>query len=153
MNFNKYTIILTGLGGQGLISLIQIMGHALMIKGYKVVTSETHGLSQRGGRVTCFLRFGENVQSPIPMIGTADMIISLEKSCVLDALKFANPDRSTRLIILTYKNVLKGSTYPSNDYINTVVKNNSKFVHFIEPTKIAGTLADNLKTVNTVILG
>ena len=99
MTIENYTIVITGLGGQGLIRLLQILGKALLMEGYKIITSETHGLSQRGGKVTCFLRFGNELNAPIPMIGTADMIIALEESSILDALKYAKPDKSTNLII------------------------------------------------------
>jgi len=153
MNFDSYTIVITGLGGQGLVSLLKILGNALIIKGYKVITSETHGLSQRGGKVTCFLRFGDMLNAPIPMIGSADMIIATEKSCILDVLQYARPNKSTKLIISSYEKSIINEKYPSENYILKVLNENSDNIYFIPATNIAVKLVKNLKAANIVILG
>ncbi|MFX1501108.1 MAG: 2-oxoacid:acceptor oxidoreductase family protein [Promethearchaeota archaeon] len=153
MKNEGYSIVLTGLGGQGIISLLQILGNALKIEGYKVMTSETHGLSQRGGKVTCYLRFGKTLLSPIPMIGTADMIIALEESTILDVLKFVKPDKSTNLIIATYEKHEVGKEYPSLEYLLDTLYENSENIYFIPAHEIAVNSFGNLKTMNIVILG
>lgn len=148
-----YTIVITGLGGQGLIKIIQILGTALMNEGYKVISSETHGLSQRGGKVTCFLRFGNTLNAPIPMIGTADMIIALEESTIIDALKFTKPDKSTLLIISTYEKNVLGKEYPSiQGLLNNLYERSDK-IYFIPAMEIAEKQTGNPKTMNSVILG
>ena len=153
MNFKSYSIVITGLGGQGLIRLLQILGNALIIQGHKVITSETHGLSQRGGKVTCFLRFGNKLHAPIPIIGSADMIIALEESTILDVLKFAKPDKTTNLIISTYEKHEIGIEYPSLKYLLEILYENSDNIHFIPAKEIAVKYTGNLKTMNTAILG
>ncbi len=153
MTFDGYTIVITGLGGQGLISLLQILGDALMTNGYKVITAETHGLSQRGGKVVCFLRFGNKFSAPIPMIGSADMIIATEKSCILDVLKYAKPNKSTKLIISTDEKKIINEEYPSEKYLLSVLHENSDNIYFVPATEIAENLVNNLKAANTVILG
>ncbi len=153
MNIDSYTIVVTGLGGQGLIRLLEILGNALIIEGYKVMTSETHGLSQRGGKVTCFLRFGDRLHAPIPMIGSADMIIALEESTILDVLKHAKPDKSTNLIISTYEKHEIGIEYPSLKDLLEILYENSDNIHFIPANEIALKFLGNLKTMNMVILG
>jgi len=153
MTFDSYTIVITGLGGQGLISLIQILGNALMTNGYKVITAETHGLSQRGGRVTCFLRFGNRLSAPIPMIGSTDMIIATEKSCILDVLKYAKPNKSTKLIISTDEKKIINEDYPSEKYLLSVLHENSDNIYFVPATEIAENLVKNQKAANTVIMG
>jgi len=153
MTFDSYTIVITGLGGQGLISLLQILGNALMTNGHKVITAETHGLSQRGGRVICFLRFGNRLGAPIPMIGSTDMIIATEKSCILDVLKFAKPNKSTKLIISTDEKKIINEDYPSEKYLISVLHENSDNIYFVPATEIAENLVKNLKAANTVILG
>ncbi|MFX1320564.1 MAG: 2-oxoacid:acceptor oxidoreductase family protein [Promethearchaeota archaeon] len=153
MTCDSYTIVITGLGGQGLISLLKILGNALVTKGYKVITSETHGLSQRGGKVTCFLRFGDMLNAPIPMIGSADMIIATEKSCILDVLKYAKQNMSTKLIISSYEKRIINEKYPSENYILKVLNENSDNIYFIPDTNIAEKLMKNLKATNIVILG
>lgn len=153
MSLDNYTIVISGLGGQGLIRLIQILGNALMIKGHEVITSETHGLSQRGGKVTCFLRFGSNVNAPIPMIGTADMIIALEESSILDALKYAKPNKSTKLVISSYEKQILGIEYPSLKYILDILFEISDNIYIIPLTDIAVKHTGNIKTMNSVLLG
>ena len=153
MNFESYSIVITGLGGQGLIRLLQILGNALIIQGHKVIASETHGLSQRGGKVTCFLRFGNKLHAPIPIIGIADMIIALEESTILDVLKFAKPDKTTNLIISTYEKHEIGIEYPSLKYLLEILYENSDNIHFIPAKEIAVKYTGNLKTMNTAILG
>lgn len=153
MNFDSYTIVVTGLGGQGLIRFLQILGNALMIKGYKVMTSETHGLSQRGGKVSCFLRFGNKLPAPIPMIGSADIILSLEESSILDVLYYAKPDKSTDLIISTYEKQQIDTEYPSLEYLLGILYENSENIYFIPVSEIAIKHTGNLKAMNSVILG
>ena len=153
MNFERYTIVISGLGGQGLISLLQILGNALMKGGYKVITSETHGLSQRGGKVTCFLRFGSKLNAPIPMIGTADMIIGLEESSILDVLNYTKPDKSTKLVISTYEKKIIGKEYPSLNYLLDRLFEHSDNVYFIPVANIAEEIIKGPKTVNIIMLG
>jgi len=121
-------------------------------KGYKVITSEKHGLSQRGGKVTCFLRFGEKIAAPIPIIGSADMIIATEKACILDVLEFAKPDLSSKLIIATYEKLSQSSQYFSEDYLLKVLKENSEHIHFVPVMQIVANFT-NLKIINMIILG
>lgn len=153
MTFDNYTIVMTGIGGQGLISLLQILGDTLMKKEYKVTTAETHGLSQRGGKVVCFLHFGNMLSAPIPLIGTADIIIATEKSCILDVLKYAKPDKSTKLIISTYEEKIINKEYPLEQYLFNVLHENSDNIYLIPATDIAEKLLNNPKTANMVILG
>jgi indolepyruvate ferredoxin oxidoreductase beta subunit len=153
MDFDDFTIVITGLGGQGLIRLLQILGNALMDNEYKVITSETHGLSQRGGKVTCFLRFGNKINAPIPMIGTADVIIALEESSILDALKYAKPDKSTKLVISSYEKQIIGTDYPSLKYLLNILLETSDYIYSIPAMEIAVKNTGNLKTINIVLLG
>lgn len=87
-NFN---IIISGTGGQGLITLLQIMAEAALIEGLDVKTSELHGLSQRGGSVETHIRFGKKVYSPLVALGSADLILGLEVLESLRAVPYANP--------------------------------------------------------------
>ena len=152
MDTNSYTIVITGLGGQGLIRLLRILGYSLMRKGYKVITSEKHGLSQRGGKVICFLRFGEKILAPIPLIGTADMIIATEKACILDVLEFTKPNRSSKLIIADYEKNSQTIEYPTEDYLFKAIKENTDFINLVPVMDIVKKLA-NLKIINTILLG
>jgi len=123
-----------------------------MRTGYKVISSEKHGLSQRGGKVTCFLRFGENVAAPIPIIGSADMIIATEKACILDVLEFAKPDRSSKLILANYEKESQSGEYPTDKYLLEVLNENSDHIDFVPVMQIIAKFT-NIKIINTIILG
>lgn len=123
-----------------------------MRKGCKVITSEKHGLSQRGGKVICFLRFGEKIAAPIPIIGSGDMIIATEKACILNVLEFAKPDRSTKLIVATYEKKPQSNVYPSEGYILKVLNEKSNHINYVPVMPIVSKFK-NLKIINTVILG
>ena len=68
-------MIIVGTGGQGLITLLQILAEAALIEGYDVKTSELHGLSQRGGSVEVHIRFGKEIYSPLIFPGKANLIL------------------------------------------------------------------------------
>ena len=88
-NFN---IIIAGVGGQGLITLVKIITESALIDGYDVKSSELHGLSQRGGSVLAHIRFGKKVYSPMVEQGKANLIMSLELLEGLRSLNFSNKE-------------------------------------------------------------
>jgi indolepyruvate ferredoxin oxidoreductase beta subunit len=96
-NFN---LILTGVGGQGIITLLQVIDESAFVEGYDVKSSELHGLSQRGGSVEAHIRFGKKVYSPMVANGNADLILALE---VLEGLReSAKAGKQTKLLVNDY---------------------------------------------------
>jgi len=89
-NLEQFNIIINGAGGQGLITLLQIIADAALSEGYEVRTSELHGLSQRGGSVEVHIRFGNKIYSPFVKEGGADLVLSLEMQESLRAVNFAS---------------------------------------------------------------
>ncbi len=73
------SIMIVGVGGQGSLLASKLLGRLLMDEGYDVKVSEVHGMSQRGGSVVTYVRFGERVYSPVIEDGEADIIVSFEK--------------------------------------------------------------------------
>ena len=72
-------IMIVGVGGQGSLLASRILGRAAMDAGYDVKVSEVHGMSQRGGSVVTYVRYGdEPVYSPVIGAGEADVILSFE---------------------------------------------------------------------------
>jgi len=71
-------IIIVGVGGQGSLLASKILGKLLLSEGYDVKVSEVHGMSQRGGSVITYVRFGDKVYSPVVDKGEADFIVSFE---------------------------------------------------------------------------
>ncbi len=80
------SVMIVGVGGQGSLLASKLLGNLLTAEGYDVKVSEVHGMSQRGGSVVTYVRFGEKVYSPIITKGEADIIISFEK---LEAARYA----------------------------------------------------------------
>ena len=71
-------IVIVGVGGQGSLLACNLMGKALMIEGYDAKVSEVHGMSQRGGAVVTYVRYGKKVYSPIVDKGQAELLVSFE---------------------------------------------------------------------------
>ena len=78
-------ILIVGVGGQGSLLATRIVGHAALNLGFDVKVSEVHGMSQRGGAVVTYARYGDKVYSPVICRGEADIIISFEQ---LEALRW-----------------------------------------------------------------
>ncbi|QEE17605.1 2-oxoacid:acceptor oxidoreductase family protein [Promethearchaeum syntrophicum] len=150
-----YSIVFTGIGGQGLISSIRILGDALLAKNFHAISSETHGLGQRGGKVNTYIRFGTKRIAPLPLRGTVDMIFATEKSAILDVLNYAKPDKSTKILISTYEKRIVDKIYPDQEYIEDALKRSSedKHIHYIEANKIAQDTIHNTRTENTIMIG
>ena len=72
-------LMIVGVGGQGTLLASRLLGYVFQKKGYDVKISEVHGMSQRGGSVVTYVRFGEKVYSPIVSTGEADFIVAFEK--------------------------------------------------------------------------
>ena len=72
------SIMIVGVGGQGTLLASRVLGHAVQSQGYDVKVSEVHGMSQRGGSVVTYVRYGEEVASPVIDEGGADIILSFE---------------------------------------------------------------------------
>src|SRR5699024_6507732 len=71
-------IMIVGVGGQGTLLASKLLGRLLLGKGYDVKVSEVHGMSQRGGSVVTYVRYGSKVYCPIIDKGEADIILSFE---------------------------------------------------------------------------
>ena len=89
----KKDIILAGVGGQGILSIAAVIGHAAIKDNLYIKQAEVHGMSQRGGDVQSHLRLSsEPISSDLIARGTADVIISLEPMEAMRYLPFLAPD-------------------------------------------------------------
>lgn len=93
---NTTNIMIVGVGGQGTLLASKLLGRILVEEGFDVKVSELHGMSQRGGSVVTYVKYGEKVYSPVIENGEADFIISFEK---LEAARWAHCLRKGGLII------------------------------------------------------
>jgi len=73
------SIMIVGVGGQGTLLASRLLGAAFLSQGYDVKVSEVHGMSQRGGSVVTYVKFGESIASPIIDVGEADFILAFEQ--------------------------------------------------------------------------
>ncbi len=73
------SIMIVGVGGQGTLLASRILGSVFLAQGYDVKVSEVHGMSQRGGSVVTYVKYGDKVYSPVVEKGEADVIISFEQ--------------------------------------------------------------------------
>ena len=85
-------IMIVGVGGQGSLLASKLLGHLLLTQGYDVKVSEVHGMSQRGGSVVTYVRYGDKVASPVIDQGEADYIVSFELLEAARWLSFLKPD-------------------------------------------------------------
>ena len=89
-------LMIVGVGGQGTLLASKIVGKLLLGKGFDVKVSEVHGMSQRGGSVVTYVRYGDKVYSPVVDKGEADVILSFE---LLEAARWAEYLRPDGVII------------------------------------------------------
>jgi len=145
----QYNIVLSGVGGQGILAVATIIAKAAMDDGLLVRQSEIHGMSQRGGDVSALVRISDQ---PIPsdMIphGTADMILSMEPLEGLRYLKLLAPWG----IFLTAKEpVLNIKDYPAIAEVYRHIQALER--HVILDAKKLAEEAGSIKAVNMVLVG
>ncbi|MEG0655988.1 MAG: 2-oxoacid:acceptor oxidoreductase family protein, partial [Mucinivorans sp.] len=106
----KLDIILSGVGGQGILSIAAIIGHAALAKGWYIKQAEVHGMSQRGGDVQSNLRISsEPIASDLIARGAADVVISLEPMEALRYVPYLKADGAIVSSLLPFINI---ATYP-----------------------------------------
>ncbi|MFX0148317.1 MAG: indolepyruvate oxidoreductase subunit beta [Candidatus Hodarchaeota archaeon] len=155
MEIKSYNIICVGVGGQGVIRVIQILSNAAMIEGFKVRTAETHGMAQRGGSVAAYLRFGTSVEGPLIPRGRVNVVLAFEMSEAVRNFNYAGPNTfffiNNRMIIPPMINQMK-MEYPSDDEIYNFLKLVSPYVFFIKAEELAKK-SGSIRAMNVVMLG
>ena len=86
------SIMIVGVGGQGSLLASKLLGKLLLTKGYDIKVSEVHGMSQRGGSVVTYVRYGDKVYSPVIDKGQADFIVSFELLEAARWTEYLKPD-------------------------------------------------------------
>ncbi len=149
---NKLNILIVGVGGQGTLLASRILGTVALKMNFDVKVSEVHGMSQRGGSVVTYVKFGEKVYSPLVEKGEADLIMAFENLEALRAIDYLAKDG--KMIIneqeINPMPVIIGKAkYPEN-IIDTLKKEHR--IYSLDALKIAQECG-NLKAVNTVLIG
>ncbi len=150
---NVYSILIGGVGGQGVLLTSKIIAEAALLQGLDVKQSEVHGMAQRGGSVLSQVRFGDKVFSPIVSEGEADLLIGFEPLETARYLHFLKDDGAviynTRPIG-TIGVSIAVERYPAD--INDVIKSRVKTVLPFDGTQLAVAAGDK-RTLNLVMLG
>lgn len=97
MPAKEFSIYMSGVGGQGLVLLSNLIGAACASSGMRALTGEQHGLSQRSGSINVHMRISEEVRSPLIPVGGADAILSLE---ALEALRYVEYLRPGGIVVM-----------------------------------------------------
>ncbi|AOZ96340.1 indolepyruvate oxidoreductase subunit beta [Butyrivibrio hungatei] len=146
-------IMIVGVGGQGSLLASKLLGHLLMNQGYDVKVSEVHGMSQRGGSVVTYVRYGDKVYSPVIDKGEADYIVSFE---ILEAARWLPYLKKDGQIVTNTQQidpmpVITGAAdYPEN--LVDKLKATGANVDALDCLALA-TEAGSAKAVNIVLLG
>ena len=149
----KISIVLTGVGGQGVITAANILGKAAVKAKVGVFASEIHGMAQRGGAVVCTVRMGD-VSSPLLLSGTADVILSTEPVEALRNICYVY--KKTKVItdinpVIPFTVAVGGEQYPKLDDLFKEIQTHAE-LYKIDANKIAKE-AGAIITKNTVMLG
>ena len=145
-------IMIVGVGGQGTLLASRILGNTVINEGYDVKVSEVHGMSQRGGSVVTYVKYGKEVFSPIIGKGEADIILAFEMLEAYRAMPYLK--EGGKLIVNTQEidpmPVITGAAeYPENIGEKLAEKVDVSLVDALSAAKEAG----NFKAVNVVLIG
>ena len=144
------SVLIVGVGGQGTLLASRLLGSAMMDLGYDVKVSEVHGMSQRGGSVETYVRYGDKVYSPVIEHGEADIVLAFEQ---LEAARFlkkggtvvVNPQQIDPMPVVT-----GSAAYPQG--LLESIRNQGASLVALDALALAEQ-AGSSKAVNVVLIG
>ncbi|MBQ3552859.1 MAG: 2-oxoacid:acceptor oxidoreductase family protein [Clostridia bacterium] len=141
------SIYLTGVGGQGVLTIAELIMNAAMRRGLYCNFYPTKGMAQRGGFVKAQLRIGDDAMAPEIHKGGADIVIAMELSESLRALDYLKPDGD--IVIYPYRwlptDVMLGKAdYPDEASVMEVAKKRTEHVTMLDMTLLPEGCADNI---------
>jgi len=146
-------ILVSGIGGQGVMTAAEILAEAAIDQGFDVKKTEVAGMAQRGGVVTSHIRFGEKVLSPSIAEGQTDIMLSFE---IAEALRWQHWLKEDGVILVNDNRmeppVVNLGLFDYPDDAIGQLKQSSKSIIYFDATAIARELG-NMKLVNTIMLG
>ncbi len=146
-------IMIVGVGGQGTLLASKLLGKILLEKGYDVKVSEVHGMSQRGGSVVTYVRYGEKVYSPVVDKGEADIILSFE---LLEAARWAEYLKKDGVLLTNNQKINPMPVITGEEKYPTELEKKLASLDIKLDALDALSLAEeagSAKTVNLVLLG
>jgi indolepyruvate ferredoxin oxidoreductase beta subunit len=151
----KMDVLITGVGGQGVVLASDIIGETALAAGFDVKKTDTLGMAQRGGSVVSHVRLAEKVWSPLIKEGEADLLLAFEK---LEAARWSHYLKSGAIAIInSYEQAplsvsLGQEKYPTDEEITAALKRRTDRIYFIDANKKAEELG-NVRTLNILMLG
>lgn len=146
-------IMIVGVGGQGSLLASKMLGSLLLAQDFDVKVSEVHGMSQRGGSVVTYVRYGTKVCSPVIDRGEADFIVSFELLEAARWLPYLKEDGQivTNIQQIDPMPVITGAAEYPEDLVKKLRDAGAK-VDAIDCVKLAEE-AGSVKAVNMVLMG
>ena len=146
-------VMIVGVGGQGSLLASKLLGKLLLTKGYDIKVSEVHGMSQRGGSVVTYVRFGDKVYSPIIDKGEADFIVSFELLEAARYTEYLKPDGKiiTNTQQINPMPVITGAAQYPSDLAEKIAAKGID-ITAVDALKLAEE-AGSSKAVNIVLMG
>ncbi len=147
--------LLAGVGGQGTILASDVLVNVGVRAGYQAKQAEVHGMSQRGGSVTSFVRWGEVVYSPLVGAGEVGVYLSFEKA---ETLRNLGQLRAGALTVVNLQAIEPvtvtsgGQTYPDDERLRKAVAQVTDKAVYVDGERIASELG-NARAANVVLLG
>jgi indolepyruvate ferredoxin oxidoreductase beta subunit len=147
--------LLAGVGGQGTILASSILTQVGLAAGYDVKQAEVHGMSQRGGSVTSYVRWGETVHAPLVGAGEVDVLVAFEK---LEALRALPQLRQDALAVINMEAIIPvtvsslGKPYPDDETLRAAVGRTTTHAVYVDGPRIASSLHAP-RVENTALLG
>lgn len=155
----KFDLMLTGVGGEGVLTSATVLARAANIEGHFVRGVTLHGLAQRGGTIPTFVRFGDNgeLSSPGIMQGNADLVLSFEPLEATRAVYYARKEKTTFVIndfphMPVYANLLN-LPYPKLEVIRKRIEPFSKKTYIFDADGVAKKEFGNAVLGNTILIG
>ena len=147
--------MLAGVGGQGTILASDVLANVGLAAGYQAKQAEVHGMSQRGGSVTSYVRWGETVFSPLVGAGEVDVFLTFEK---VEALRNLDQLRPGALAVISLEAIKPvtvtsgGQPYPADDHLRSCLAQVTPKAFYVDAQAIAAGLG-NLKVSNVALMG
>ena len=151
----KLDLLITGVGGQGVVLASDIMGETALAAGYDVKKTDTLGMAQRGGSVISHVRIARQVWSPLIKEGEVDVLVAFEK---LEAARWSHYLRPGGIAIINNQALpplsvsLGNERYPSDEEIADILKRRTDSIYFINGTSRVRELG-NTRALNIFMLG
>lgn len=147
--------LLAGVGGQGTILASDVLVNVGLAAGYQAKQAEVHGMSQRGGSVTSYVRWGQKVYSPLVGAGEVDVYLAFEKA---EALRNLGQLRRGALVLVNMQAIAPitvtsgGQPYPTDGHLRACLAQVTDKATYIDGERIASGLG-NTRVANVLLLG